>query len=175
MRTVVRNLLKLLAFGFIGVIGIGNAYAGETAKPVFDKRSWELGWRQDNDESSIEEYVLSGETVDNWSELVTMQILRGMQKATNLDVFEGAMKVKLATICPSIKWDSISQSEASRIWKWTIKDCPGQPDQSELAMVTKTKEAIHLWHYAIKKSPLPKKAETEWMKNLKSIKIENSK
>lgn len=174
MKTVIRNLLKLFVFCFIAIVGMGNAYAAESAKPVFDKRSWELGWNQNKDDSVFEEYVLKGESVDNWSELVTIQSFPGMQKNTNLDVFEGTMKVKLSTVCPSIKWVPISQTDNERIWKWTIEGCPGQPDQSELAMAKKTKEAIHLWHYAIKKSPFPKGVEEVWLKNLKSIKIENS-
>ena len=57
------------------------------------------------------------------------------------------------------------------MWQFSIKNCPGQADQSELARASETDEGIHLFHYAIKKSPMPQNLKRIWITNLKDIKI----
>ncbi|MDP2905858.1 MAG: hypothetical protein Q8O22_06125, partial [Candidatus Omnitrophota bacterium] len=53
----------------------------EKLQPFFDKRKWIIGDQQENKTTLVREYVLEGETVTNWSELVTVQIHKDMQKA----------------------------------------------------------------------------------------------
>ena len=69
-----------------------TAYAAERANPEFDHRHWQLGWSRNNGEAIFEEYVLEGETVENWSELITIQFYPGLEKQTNPDIFEGAKR-----------------------------------------------------------------------------------
>lgn len=71
----------------LAISSICPVYA-EDLNPVFDKRQWVLGWSKNNKTSKdiFEEYVLRGETVDNWSELVTIQFFNGLNTKVNLDV-----------------------------------------------------------------------------------------
>ena len=137
----------------------------------FDDRSWKLGWSQNKDGAVYEEYVLTGETAENWSELVTIQFFPGLNKNTTLDVFEGMQKTNLSSVCSLVKWESVYQSADERIWKWNIGGCPGQPDQSEIARLKKTDNGFHLWHYAIKKSPMSPEKEKTWLANLKAVEV----
>lgn len=167
-------VLCSLFASIIPFISIANA--NEDAKPVFDNREWVLGWSQVQGAAGkggvvYDEYVLKDEKVDNWSELITIQFMPGLNKDTNLDVFEGRNKTRMTNICPNIKWDSLYQQEDERMWQFTIKDCPGQPDQSELMRVVKTDEGFHMFHYVTKKAPMPEDVKNTWMKNLKAIKI----
>lgn len=157
----------LLAAGLV----VCNVYAAEKAAPVFDGRPWKLGWSQNERGVVIEEYVLDGETVENWSELVTIQFFPGLNKKTNPDVFEAMQKMNLSYICPTIKWESLYQSQDERIWKWSISGSPGQEDQSEIARLKRTDEGFHLWHYAVKKSPIPPEQEKLWLDKLKTIEV----
>jgi len=147
---------------------------------VFDNREWELGWSQNkdasgNDKSVFEEYILKGENIDNWSELVTIQFFPGLNKDTTLDVYEAVNKQGIISVCPNTVWDSYEQQKDERSWYFTIKNCQGQPDQSELARCIKTGKGIYVFHYAIKKAPMPEELRQIWMKNLKAIKISTSK
>lgn len=148
-----------------------NAYAAEKVNPVFDDRSWKLGWSQNKEGAAYEEYILNGETVENWSELVTVQFFPGLNKSTNPDIFEANQKMNLSFVCPSVKWESLYQSADERIWKWSITGCQGQPDQSEIARLKRTDEGFHIWHYAIKKSPIPSEKEKTWLDKLKAIEV----
>jgi len=170
--------MKIKVFRLMLFVGftlfLFNAYAAEKVTPVFDDRSWKLGWSQNKGEAVYEEYVLDGENVENWSELITIQFFPGLNKSTNPDIFEAGQKTNLSSVCPSINWESLYQSENERIWKWSIAGCQGQPDQSEIARLRKTDEGFHVWHYAIKKSPIPSEQGKVWLEKLKAIEVVKS-
>lgn len=169
MKKIFLSLLCL----FVGLAP--TALALEKVQPTFDDREWILGWSKPSTNGEVfEEYVLSNEKVESWSELVSIQIFPGLQNDTNLDVFEGSNKSQLGTICPNIVWNSISQEENERFWSWDLSDCKGQPDQAELVRAFKTDEAIHVYHYAIKRSPMPKDLQDKWINIFKSYKIEKN-
>lgn len=167
MKIKVLVVVLFVSWAFL----LAKAYAAEKAIPVFDGRSWELGWSQNKEGMVYQEYVLDGETVENWSELVTIQFFPGLNNNTNPDVFEASQKAHMSLVCPSINWESLYQSENERIWKWSITGCQGQPDQSEIAMLKRTDEGFHVWHYAIKKSPIPSEKEQAWLEKLKAIEV----
>ncbi len=160
-----------LLFAGIFLMSSFTAYAAERATPEFDNRHWNLGWSQNTGDSIFEEYTLEGETVENWSELVTIQFFPGLQKQTNPDIFEASQKRNFSLVCPGINWKSIEQTETERMWEWSIQECAGQPDQSEIARMVRTEEGFHLWHYAIKKAPLPADKRGLWVNKLKAIKV----
>ena len=147
------------------------AFSQEYVTPVFDNRSWELGFSQNQGEVIFEEYVLVGESVENWSELVSIQFFPGLQKTTNPDIFEAAMHRDLVLICPSVEWVSIYQSADERIWEWNIVNCQGQPAQSEIARLKVTDKGFHVWHYAIKEAPMSLEKKETWLENLKKIQV----
>lgn len=157
--------------GLLVLISI-PAWAGEKATPQFDGRDWKLGWSQNQNGGVFEEYVVDGENVQNWSELVTIQFYPGLQAKTNGDIFEASNKADLTRICPDIKWDSVYQTETERMWAFNVQACPGQPDQSEIARLVRAEEGFHVFHYAIKKAPMPEDKKAEWTEKLKSITIE---
>jgi hypothetical protein len=153
-----------------------SAYAAEEAKPIFDKRSWVLGWSKNKNASGtgqavFDEYILKGEAIEDWSELITIQFFPGLNTRISLSDYELALKNVIINTCSGAKWNSFEQEENERSWQFTIKNCQGQPDQSELVRAVKTSEGIHVFHYAIKKAPMPESVKKEWIINLKSIKI----
>lgn len=167
MKRIFTTLFSVL----ILVICASNSVAGPKAKPVFDARKWVLGWSKNDNGSIFEEYVLEGEKVESWSELVTVQYYPGLQKKITLAAWEATAKQKLTGTCPMIKWESLFQSADERLWKWTISECPGQPSQSEICRVKSDAAGFHIWHYAIKKSPMPPEVEKTWLSNLKGFQI----
>ncbi len=164
--------MRALQFLILLLVPFFNCYAAEKATPVFDNREWKLGASDTSRPGGVfDEYVLSTETIDNWSELVTIQFFPGLNESTNLDVFEGASKEGLTRICPNIKWNSLYNAQSERMWSWTSTGCQGQPDQSEMVRAVKTKTGIHLFHYATKRSPIPAEIEKIWIECLKKITI----
>ncbi|MFA6357962.1 MAG: hypothetical protein WCY09_04775 [Candidatus Omnitrophota bacterium] len=148
-----------------------NVHAAEKIKPLFDDRVWKLGWSQNEKGAVYEEYVLDGEVVENWSELVTIQFFPGLNKNVSLDTFISLQKKAMFAEYPLMKWESLYESEDERIWKWTIPGEKNQAGESEIARLKRTDEGFHIWHYAIKKSPLPPEKAKVWLEKLKAIEV----
>lgn len=163
---------KFLQLALIASLFLCHPAFAEKGQPQFDGRNWKLGWSQNVGEGVFEEYVLDGETVQNWSELVTIQFFPGMQLDTNPDIFEGVHRSDLTRTCPDIQWKSVYQTPDERMWQWSIQGCPGQPDQSEIARLVRTKNGFHIFHYATKKSPMPEDTNKVWAEKLKAIPIQ---
>lgn len=155
------------------------AHALEGATPVFDNRNWKLGWsaaeeakkHQKPYEQVFDEYVLEGETVNNWSELVTIQFFPITNAQVTLKAFETANKDEMMKTCPNANWRTLYSQKTEVMWEWDIKGCAKAEDQSEIARVVKTKAGIHVFHYAIKKSPMPQEVKKTWEANLKAFNI----
>ena len=150
-----------------------NALAHEPVKPIFDNRQWELGWSQPQTQQGLvfDEYVLKGENVESWSELVTVQFLPGINKQTTLSAFEASNKGGISAACPSVNWQSVSEDKNQLVWYWHVINCPGQPNQSNLTRVVETPSGFHVFQYAIKKSPMPESLRKTWLVNLNKIKV----
>jgi len=150
--------------------------ANEVANPVFDNRHWVLGWsgsQPNGNKTVFDEYVLPGESVHHWSELLTIQFFPGLNQRVTLAKYEELNKKGLQQKCPDIKWQTIYQKPTERMWEWSIKNCRADTNQAEIVRVVTTQQGLHVFHYAIKKSPMPSAQKSIWVKNLQAIKIKN--
>src|SRR5262245_63286020 len=69
--------------------------------PGFDGRGWAVGHRQNNDLQTLTEYVLPGQNVENWRELVTSQVFaQSIPPAPFLE----RLRASLSQGCPSLVW-----------------------------------------------------------------------
>ena len=50
----------------------------EVGPLLMDDREWQVGYEDGNDRQSLVEFVLPGETVNNWTELYTLQVFHGV-------------------------------------------------------------------------------------------------
>ena len=153
-----------------------NISALEVAKPVFDQREWQLAWskKAGTDQETFNEYILKGDNIQNWSELVTIQFFPGLQNKISLNVFANSTKDSITHICPSTEWNVLQKTKTEIIWQFTVTNCHGQQDQTEIARAIRTNQGIHVFHYAIKQAPMPKDKEKVWLKNIKAVEISQS-
>src|SRR5262249_17524046 len=91
------------AFLVVGTISVASASAGAQTQK-FDGREWAVGNRQENRVEILTEYVLPGQTVENWRELVTSSVF---QQAVPLEAFVEKVHTGAARGCPSLVWNLI--------------------------------------------------------------------
>jgi len=172
MKKIVLNIF--LFCNIVVVISPATAYAkGKLPQPVFDHRAWKLSWSENRDGNRFEEYTLKQETVENWSELVTMQFFKGNYNALK---FAQGMKQILKKSCPNAGFSIVSNDKDinSVIWTFQVSDCPGQKNQLEIARaVVVPHVGIHVFHYATTNLALSEKNFKAWVNNLLKIKISN--
>jgi hypothetical protein len=107
----------------------------------FDTKAWEIGHQTSNQNQIVVEFVRHGETVNNWTELLTMQAIRKSSTTGSLDELVPKLFEDLARRCPSMKWNVVHRNfsndteEAGMVYEWILKDCPPDADQHEIARV----------------------------------------
>ena len=79
----------------------------------FDNRQWKLGFQNANNRGVIAEFVLEGETVETWSELVTAQLLFVDPVSFDIVAYAEKMKDYMEKSCPSSKWNYIQRDNQS--------------------------------------------------------------
>ncbi|HPM42504.1 MAG TPA: hypothetical protein PLV52_01575 [Candidatus Omnitrophota bacterium] len=137
----------------------------------FDERSWHLGYNAQDESQGLREYVLKGETVENWGELITAQAFFGLQKKVNADAYASSMLMTLKKACPDLVWKSISKASDDILMEWEIKDCPGQPDQYEVDRIISGSEAVYVIHYATKRLPVSDEMRSKWLDIMSKVKL----
>jgi hypothetical protein len=139
------------------LIGVGLTASAEA--PKFDGRGWTVGNQQRNEMRSITEYVLPGQTVDNWKELVTSEVFF---KPIPMKAFVEKLHASLAQGCPSLTWNVIRQDEKTAFVEWRDSGCGGFEPTSELARLTIEPGGLYRLAYSVKGS-LKTERRKQWM------------
>ena len=144
--------------------GAGPATPSSSALPRFDGRGWSVGHHAKNARQSLTEYVLPGQTVDNWQELVTSTVYFDPRHSVPLARFVEQIQASMSKDCPSLVWNVIQQDNKTAIFEWRDSGCGGFPPQNELARLAVGPEGVYRLAYAIKvKGPLSPEKRKEWL------------
>ena len=130
----------------------------------FDGREWQLGHTDANLTSSIREYVLVGQTVEDWKELVTSQ---KMSTSIGVEEFFDSM-IKNNPDCSSMEVSKIDEEPGSIIFKAKHGACGGYAPGEYIQRLTRvdggilqlsfaqkkqlTKENLHNWTIILKEA-----------------------
>ncbi|HWQ94893.1 MAG TPA: hypothetical protein VN418_05275 [Gammaproteobacteria bacterium] len=120
----------------------------------------------------ILEYVPDGQTLDNWSELLTIQYL-GPAAITPHVLMEQA-RDRMQTRCPNVFWEIISQDAGSVLYEWRISQCPTLADQHEVARLMRGIDGLHRVAYVAKVTELSQQQRGKWIKTFSEAYIEKN-
>ncbi len=163
-----------------------SSLADEYVEPVFDHRTWKLGWSEEPvshvASSNLFErcwqykYVLATENVNNWSELVKANfwsIPGATQK--DFDIFETRFEKRLEAALreqdPKAMLSRLDKTHGVCMWQWSVKTNKGYEGPSEIIRMVCTTKGVHTLHYAIKKNPMPRDLRILWIEKLKAVEI----
>lgn len=127
---------------------------------TFDQRKWHVGYNAEKGGQQLKEFVLPEETVNNWTELVTVQSFLGAQQTAEELVL--GMKQQLNE-CPKAMWKIIQGDKDEFLYEWQTVDCPGWDNQYEVSKIIKGRTAIHRIAYANRKLPIPEETRGLWI------------
>lgn len=123
--------------------------------PAFDGRQWTVGYQGANAAQSVVEYVLPGETVDTWRELLTHQTMKFGERSVTLAALVEQTRAGLGQGCPSLRWEMLAQSDTEAVYRWSDGGCGGSPPQFEIARLRRVEGGFCRWAYASKQVPVP--------------------
>lgn len=126
--TVLRSALTLFASSAMIVVGTAPAAAEELVSPALP--GFVVGHEAANDEQGIREEVPAGETVEDWTRMVTTQRFGGGAGRTSPTAFLENMVANLAAACPG--------SQTSRILNGTRSGQPAAQMRAFCPMFART-------------------------------------
>jgi hypothetical protein len=158
---------QTLAIGAAFLLILSAITPANAQTPGFDGRGWAVGNRESNGVQTLIEYVLPGQNVENWRELVTSQVF---SPAVPLAPFVERLRASLSQGCPSLVWNVIRHEEKTLIYEWRDSGCGGFEPQYELGRITIEERSLYRLAYAIKtKKPLSADKRSAWLEILERV------
>lgn len=137
---------------------------------TFDNRKWKKDYEQKAQEAAIIEFTLENESVQNWSELVTIQKFIPLNIAVE-DYYKEYLKLLKQSVNPStVDSKILSQDENSIFFEWWIDD-QGPNAQHEWFKLFKSPNAYYAFRYTTKKMDKIGKAGESWKKIISDSKL----
>ncbi|MEL6431016.1 MAG: hypothetical protein AAFP22_03140 [Planctomycetota bacterium] len=142
--------------------------AVETTFLPMDSEGWRVGFRRDLGRrvGTITELVPEGQTVQAWSEMVTIQLVAGDGTedagSTASDLF-AEQRTKYGD---AVAHRVIAEDEHSVLYEWTLLAHPIHPDQHEIARLLEGNEGMHRVAYTHKYGELNDAERALWIERL---------
>ncbi|HEX9898043.1 MAG TPA: LpqB family beta-propeller domain-containing protein [Candidatus Methylomirabilis sp.] len=127
-----------------------------------DGRDWWVGHKADVGAVRNIEFVLPGERVESWRELVSFQFFGDPTFPSPQAAMDG-LRTLMKERCQNTVWNVLRQDENSVLYEWRISDCPGQPDQHEIARFLRVKEGTHRIAYVVKAKEILPSRRDQWI------------
>lgn len=143
----------------------------ETVQIKTDGRPWKLVFNHDAGTKGVDQYVLEGETAQEWTEMITVNYFVGLKGPDVVTRLIDFTKKGLDGACKNVIWTPISQSEIRGLYEWAVTECKDTPDQAEIAVALQGKEGFYVLHYATKTVPMPEKQHDTWKKLLENARL----
>jgi hypothetical protein len=152
----------------------GSAPTCETLSPEFDDRDWTVGHHvavPGPTRQSITEWVLPGQNVKAWSELVTVQSFHGLPATTTPEQMMTNTRDRLLKVEPQAKWTVLRKTPTEAEYWWSVHGSDANADQVEVARIVKGKEALHLVRYTVKQQELDDGDPTLWLTRMRRARL----
>jgi len=137
----------------------------------FDDRNWKIGYKAAQNGISIREYVLDGESVETWTELVTQQFFLGLQRKFTLEDFMEGMKSNLGQKAEGLKWSVVNKSDRTITYEWQIEDDRRNHHEYEAGHLILGDRGIHLIRYSIRNVVDAAVRRHRWTDRLNTIRL----
>lgn len=156
--------------------GAGQKSTAPAEKIVmdFDQREWKVGYNSEQAGQRITEFIIPGETVETWTELVTTQAFPGAQKRMGVeDLMRRAKKATLDD-CPGAMWKVIEQHEDEILYESQTTNCRSLADEYEVAKIIKGNAAIHRVAYDARKITVPEEKRIQWRELIRKARLDSA-
>lgn len=136
-----------------------------------DGRGWRCNYRVNNRIVSSAEYVLPGEQIQNWSELVNIQRLHGQAKRGPLKQVVEGMMASLEKSNPDREFHILDEKPASILFEWKTGGNENSAAQHEIVrMFSGPTDVYRIAH--VKKVPsIPEEERNKWIAILSAAEL----
>jgi len=145
-------------------------YSGyEKVAKVFDSEEGPLYGEKENRRSNHLRFVIDGESLTNWTEILEIINTRRRHEPKNARLWLEAFTAQGNKTCPS-NWATIEEQPDSITFRRTAKNCQNFDDQDAMYRVLYGKDNVFLI-FATRKGEMDKANRDGWLNVLKSAEI----
>lgn len=165
------KLLKV-AYLFLACVFFCSASLEAELTPIklnFDGREWVLGFKNETDSTLMAEFILKGESIDKWSELVTIHGFTG-PAAKDVQPFTYYQKfIQEITQHSNAQQKLLSQNSDSVLFEWWTE---GAHPEHEWVRVLKDPDGYYVLRYTTRKIDQVPEQGKVWAKLLSEAQLE---
>lgn len=166
----------ILAFACVAIFNLNASVATIDAAPpiVFstaaDGRNWKLGYNAKNDQMSLSEYTIEGETLENWTELVSVMAVWPAE--ITLEQYFDSFTTSLKKLIPdgNIQSKIINRGPNTLLAEWWLDD-KSPNAQHEWIQLFRGPSTIYSLRYTTKKLDAVEAKRPIWEKILREAKL----
>lgn len=148
-------------------ISMPFAYEGDTLV-------WNVGYSVENNVERITEFVRRGQTVENWTELVTLHEFNKAVGLKSVDEILAAHRNDLMARCPGSTLEVIQQQPDGVLYELRVVNCEAGADEHGLGRVLNGNSTRFMVQYAVRDTVamIPER-HAEWIDKLLALRIMN--
>jgi len=137
----------------------------------FDGREWITAFEEENKVRYQRQFVPSGQTIYDWTELVAESYYSGTKTAEWIRKRARETKDSLSFACAAFYWKVLADDPADMIYEWSSSGCPGYEGQSELARIVSGSAGYYIFRYTIKGAPMPADRRKTWLRLIDEFEV----
>jgi hypothetical protein len=168
-RTLNFTVREQLVQRFLLVLGVASVLVScatqlETATLHLPDSAgkWKAAGGSDRRGRTLAEFVTQGESIENWSRLLTVQFIE-QKGVTPLECMT-QLRATMQSRCPGVSWKIVQQDSTSVLYEWSIAGCGSNPDQHEIARLLKGNDGIQRIAFTRKGAELGPSEGEQWIK-----------
>ncbi|MCW7469620.1 hypothetical protein [Leptospira kanakyensis] len=131
----------------------------ETVKVPFlrnlDGRRWYVGNSGEDNEQVLIEMIPEGTKIETWTEIYRLNLLKSIG-TSNRPAFMNAVKNGLSENCPSLIFNTITESPNEIIYEWSHDGCNGWPASTEITRMISGPSNSTMFTFANKNGKISK-------------------
>lgn len=146
-------------------ISLPFAYEGDT-------RVWNIGYSDENNAERVTEFVRPSQTVENWTELVTVHTFNKAVGLKSVDEMIAAHRNDLTARCPGSTLEVFQQRPDGVLYELLVVNCEAGADEHGLGRVLDGNANRFVVQYAVRDTvTMTPKRRAEWIEELLAVRI----
>lgn len=117
---------------------------------LFDKPRWNIGFKQESDRGSIFEFVSNNETVEKWTELVTVQFDTNLKSLSPEFFADSLRRYHTQMFGNKAHFAVLRISNEDALITYQVAGQPGKEDEDTISRIIKGKSGLIFINYGVK-------------------------
>lgn len=148
--------------------------------PELSLPGWKTGYANNQENEAVVEFIPAGETIKNWSQIYTIQFMKGIQ--VPLETYAGYMMGVISQQCQEVSSKEIEQNKTSVLFEWDAYNCKtpsiwtdykgANGSQHEIARILVGNDGLHRIAYTQKDEAIPETIRATMIKSMQSAYVE---